>query len=252
MKPQFGNFSLFKSVSSSSLSPVQVNGQSPNGNLLNGSVSDFETSNGFGNGSVRPEKPLVWRDLKSGSSYREILSGILVAARTSMPLTKRAAVNFRWGVKLPPEGGTHGSKTPLPVLVVNKISLERVEEAKKVEPKKKDEEGKAGELEVLNGMCCWMRREMEELQKENRQMKQVLETMRSQPPRSRGCRDEREAVGKRALPSPTVEALGEFDKWRSKKSGGNGGVDENGNRGSKKLSEVESELQKAIKAASSP
>ena len=238
-------------MSSSSLSSVQVNGHLPNGNSSNGSVSDFETSNGLGNGSVGAEKPLVWSDLKRSSCYREILSGILVAARTSMPLTKRAVVNFRWGVKLPPESGTHGSKAPLPVLVVNKISLERVEEAKKVQDKKKDGEGKAGEMEVLKGMCSWMRREVEELQRENKQMKQMLESMRSQSPALRGRRDEREAAVKTALPSPPVEGLAEFDKWRSRKGGGNSGVTENGNKDSKKLSEVESELQKAIKAASS-
>lgn len=169
-----------------------------------------------------------------------------------MPLTKRAMVNFRWGVKLPPESNGNGSKTALPVLVVNKISVERVEEAKKLEDEKKRVEGsKDGELEVLKGMCSWMRREVEDLQRENREMKHILEGMKSQAPGSRARRDERESAGKRALPSPAFDGSNGFERWRSKKNGGSGGVEENGSKESKKLSEVESELQKAIKAASS-
>lgn len=164
-----------------------------------------------------------------------------------MPLTKRAVVNFRWGVNFPNDGSSQGSnsKTQLPVLVVNKVSLERVDEVKKVE------EAKTGDLELLKGMCSWMRREVEDLQRENRQMKQELEGMRLRVPASRGRGDEREVRGKRATPTPlpVAESLNEFERWRSKKG------EENEQRELKKssnrMSEVENELQKAIKAASS-
>ncbi|KMT11685.1 hypothetical protein BVRB_5g106220 [Beta vulgaris subsp. vulgaris] len=257
IKPQFGNFSLFKSVSSSSSSPISLNGCPQNGELSSGSVSEFEVMDGPVDGSGGRGKALEWRDLKRNSS---ILSGILVAARTSVPLTKRAVVNFRWGVSFPPESGVLEAKPQFPVLVMNKISLERVDEVRKEEDKKKRvEEAKAGDVELLKGMCSWMRREVEDLQRENREMKQILEVMRLKVPASRGRGEEREreVVGKKMMPLPSSEGSSEFERWRSKKGGGNGksDVEENGHRESKKsqsrMSEVENELQKAIKAASS-
>lgn len=218
-------------------------------------MSDFEVKDGSGGGSV---KSLVWGDLKRDSS---LLSGVLVAARTSMPLTNRAVVNFRWGVSFPPaESGVSEARPQFPVLLMNKISLERVDEVKrddnKEDERKRVEAAKAGDLELLKGMCSWMRREVEDLQRENREMRQALVGMRIKVPASRGRGEERdrEVIGKRMMPLPSTEGSSEFDRWRSKKGGENGG-EESGHRDSKKsqnrMSEVESELQKAIKAASS-
>ncbi|XP_021765501.1 uncharacterized protein LOC110730028 [Chenopodium quinoa] len=206
---------------------------------------------------------MVWGDLKKNSS---ILSGILVAARTSMPLTKRAMVNFRWGVSFPSAecgGGVSEAKPQFPMLLMNKISVERVDEVKrdKEDERKRVDEAKLGDFELLKGMCSWMGREVEDLKRENREMKQALEGMRGKVPvsRSRGEGREGDVVGKRMMPLPSIESSSGFDKWRSKKSGGNGNGngdgEENGHRESKKstsrMSEVENELQKAIKAASS-
>ncbi|KNA25876.1 hypothetical protein SOVF_002490 [Spinacia oleracea] len=254
IKPQLGNFSLFKSVSSDTSGSIKLGGGPRNGELSFGSASDFEVRDDGsvdGSGGTGQGKSLVWRDLKRNSS---LLSGILVAARTSMPLTNRAVVNFRWGVSFPSAecgGGVSEAKPQFPVLLMNKISLERVDGVKKdkEDERKKVEEAKAGDFELLKGMCSWMRREVVDLQRENREMKQALEGMRF---KAQGR--EKEVVGKRMMPLPSTETSGEFERWRSKKAGGNGNANANGSgeeKSTSKMSEVENELQKAIKAASS-
>ncbi|KAL2901460.1 Prolyl endopeptidase-like [Bienertia sinuspersici] len=255
IKPQFGNFSLFKSVSSSNSGSIKPDAVPQNGELSSGSVSEFDIRDGLGYGSIERVKGLTWSNLKRDAS---ILSGILVAARTSIPLTKKAVVNFRWGVSFPPESGVSKEpKAQFPVLVMNKVSLEKVGEVKKEESKKnKADEVKAGDVELLKGMCSWMRREVEDLQKENWEMKQTLEGMRLKVPVASKVRceeREREVAGKRVMPLPTNgDGSSEFDKWRSKKGGGNGnGNAEESKKSQSRMSEVENELQKAIKAASS-
>ncbi|XP_074300033.1 uncharacterized protein LOC141631022 [Silene latifolia] len=256
IKPQFGNFSLFKSVDSAGCGGIRVDGHGLNSGLGNGSVSDFVNGVDLGDGSGKLGNGSVLKGLKMETAKGGILSGIFVAARTSIPVAKRAVVNFRWGVDFPPENV--GSKAGFPVLVLNKVSLERVDEGK--EEKKRDEEAKAkaGDLEVLKGMCGWMRREVEDLRKENREMRVALEGLRLKPGslvKTRG--EERGKGGKKVVhsPPPSVEGVSEFDRWRSNKSGsgkgGNGigvgvGVGEECGNG---VSELENELQKAIKAA---
>ncbi|KAL9246922.1 hypothetical protein vseg_020400 [Gypsophila vaccaria] len=251
IKPQFGNFSLFKEVNSGGDGRARVGGAG----LGNGSVTDFGNGVDLGDGSRMGG---VLKGLSRETSKGGILSGIFVAARTSMPVAKRAVVNFRWGVDFPDEG--EGVKAGFPVLVMNKITLERVEGARKgvdEDEKRRIDEKKIGELELLKGMCGWMRREVEELHKENKEMRLALEGLRlnsGSATRSRG--NEREKTGKKAVnaPSQSAEGLSEFERWRSNKNvGGNGRGrgDEFGDKEvNKASSELENELQKAIKAAS--
>ncbi|RVX14464.1 hypothetical protein CK203_017225 [Vitis vinifera] len=111
----------------------------------------------------------VWK-MDSCGGKGGIWSGFAVTARTVLPVTKRVAVNCRWGVNFPEKG------TKLPFLTVDKVEIERVEEVKDVKVKsvKRD----SGDLELLKGMCFWMKRDLEVLEKENREMKQSLEEIR--------------------------------------------------------------------------
>ena len=161
------------------------------------------------------------------------MSGIFLAAKTCLPLAKRAVVNLRWGVNFPPE---QVGKTPLPILVVNKISLEKVD-AKKGEEGKTAGGTKWSELELLNGICGWMRREVEDLQRENREIKQSVEGLRPQGNNLRGRGKERDIGGKRAMSLP--ENLSNLHRSKG-----------DNRHGESKKSEVEIELEKAIKAAS--
>lgn len=199
--------------------------------------------NGHSNGS------LGWRDLRLDSCNKDgILNGIAVMARTGLPLTKQLAVKFRWGVNFPAD---FGKATKLPVLTVNKIGLERVDR-EDLTKKNSITESNVGEVEVLKSMCCWMRRDLELMQKENKEMKQLLEKIR--------LRDSESAENK-----SSAENSSKFEQWRSKKHGGqedapreskksfNRACDDTHKELKKPLrsSDVENELQRAIKAATS-
>ncbi|KAM1024227.1 hypothetical protein FF1_037496 [Malus domestica] len=270
IKPQFGNFSLKKSTFSD-----------PNFKQISGSSSDVgdhldsgsPLNGGFGNGLVS-EGSSVWQELRlepSGAKNGEfrdncgahsnseigsaaerslgwknggkdgLFSGIAVMARTVLPVTKSLVVNMRWGVNLPAKFG----KT-MPYLTVNKIGIERVEEVKIEE--EKSSETNVGDMELLKGMCFWMRRDLEVLEKENREMKQRLEDMKFGVSSKRFHTEKNDVVGKRLLP-PSSETSGGFEQWRNKKKV----REENAQMEQKKPTnhavDVESELQRAIKAA---
>lgn len=175
-----------------------------------------------------------------------------MSADTELPVTKRVKVNLRWGVNIPSD-----YEKQLPYLRVNKIKVERIDEV--VEEKGNQKQGilgDSGEFEMLKGMYSWMSRELNDLQKENREMRHTLEDMKSLQS-MRNYNGYAAATGggggggggKR--PVPVVENSDGFEQWRMKKSGGSG--EANGQRETKKnltSVDVESELQRAIKAAS--
>ncbi|XP_062073696.1 uncharacterized protein LOC133777948 [Humulus lupulus] len=273
-KPQFGNFSLRKTTFSN-----------PNGDRVSGSASvrDISLESGGLEDGFVPEGSSGWQELKlepcSGKngvvggdsnegksgvytnggverslSWKEpekdgIFSGIAVMAKTVLPVTKRVTMNMRWGVGLP---SNLGSK--LPCLTLNKIGIERVEEENEEEKnknKKKSDESNVSDLELLKGMCFWMKRDLELLEKENKEMKQSLEKMQFGAPGKhfRGGSDN----GGKIMQLPSGESTSEFEQWKKSKKTAK---EENGKRDSKKsstnqTSDLESELEKAIKAASS-
>lgn len=168
-----------------------------------------------------------------------IFKGISVMARTQMVVAKRVALNCRWNVNFPED-----FEKKKPFLKINKIGIERVDEAMKVEKKKN--EGNAGDSEVLKGMCLWMKRELDALQRENRQLKGELEEMKVVHLVKNSS-----AAGKNGM--PVVESpSGEFKQWRNKKSC-EGEENGNGKKEAKKNGarpgDLENELQRAIKAA---
>ncbi|KAK3183079.1 hypothetical protein Dsin_030365 [Dipteronia sinensis] len=282
-KPQFGNFSLHKTTSSSNPSPrisgshsVSAahlqSGSSSNSEFANGSVSTEASAwqdlklepcnasandNGFVNfnpsfyngvdssngiGFVK-DKAMVWRDGKKGG----FLTGISIKANTVLPVTKGVMVNLRWGVNFPAD-----SEVKFPYLTVNKIGIERVEKVEEVEKKKKKKnvESKEGDLELLKGMCFWMKRDLEVLEKENRDMKQCLQEMRMGVS-ARSYRGGSDSSGKKVSPSSS-ESFGDFERWRGRKNGdGNGQTELKKSVTVSQADDLESQLQKAIKAASS-
>lgn len=197
----------------------------------------------------------------SGFVNDSIFSGILVMARTELPVTKRLAVNLRWGVNVP---GDHGKQ--LPYLRVNKIGIERIDiDEVKDEKVVKEKKSGSGELEMLKGICSWMRSELDDLRMENREIKNRLEEVRLGNP-MRNNRSEEVRVGnhngngsyggsgggKKLVPVVEKGGGGGFEEW-SKKNGVVG--EENGRKELKKNGNLkidgESELQRAIMAASS-
>ncbi|KAK9201245.1 hypothetical protein WN944_016446 [Citrus x changshan-huyou] len=166
-KPQFGNFSLHKTTSSSNPNPAN---SGPH--LQSGSPSNIE----FANRSISDESS-GWQDLKleprSGNGNSSFFNGvdsirsdgigfvrtsllkdddkkggIAVKARTVLPVTKRVMMNLRWGVNLPAD-----SEVKMPCLTMNKIGIERVEKVEEVK-REKNFESDVGDLELLKGMLC--------------------------------------------------------------------------------------------------
>ncbi|KAL5862546.1 hypothetical protein ACOSQ3_000060 [Xanthoceras sorbifolium] len=277
-KPQLGNFSLRKTTSSSNPSPTisgshsvsgahLQSGSSSNSEFTNGLVSNEAsgwqdlklettnaTENGFANfnssfhngvdssngiGFVK-ERAMVWRDGKKGGFF----TGISVKANTELPVTKGVMLNLRWGVNFPAD-----SEVKLPYLTVNKIGIERVEKVEEVKKnKKKNVEGNAGDLELLKGMCFWMKRDLEALEKENRDMKQCLEEMRMGVS-ARSYRGGSDGSGKKIFPSSN-ESFGEVEMLRGRKKNGEGNGQTELKKSVSQANDLESQLQKAIKAAS--
>ncbi|KAH9748266.1 hypothetical protein KPL70_004972 [Citrus sinensis] len=153
-KPQFGNFSLHKTTSSSNPSPANYGPH-----LQSGSPSNIK----FANRSISDES-FGWQDLKleprsgngNGSFFNVVVSirsdGIgFVRDRTSLTLlsvTKKVMMNLRWGVNLLAD-----SEVKMPCLTVNKIGIERVEKVEEVK-REKNFESDVGDLELLTGMLC--------------------------------------------------------------------------------------------------
>ncbi|KAD5316869.1 hypothetical protein R6Q59_032091 [Mikania micrantha] len=230
-KPRLGSFSLRKSMSSTIPNPSKK---------LNGGGSDGgENSYGF----VPLDQPNIWKELRVESATKNsILSGILMAADTELPVTKRVKVNLRWGVSIPSE-----YEKQLPYLRINKIKVERIDDVKEENLNKKQGiDSDSGEFEMLKG---WMSRELNDLRNENREMKCALEEIKSW----RLLRNHNiySGGGKREV-VPVVKNSDGFEQWRMKKNGR--GSETKGQRETKNddgSTDVESELQKAIKAASS-
>ncbi|KAJ0052660.1 hypothetical protein Pint_03379 [Pistacia integerrima] len=291
-KPQFGHFSLHKTTSSANPNPRNLgsrsgsaanlqSGSPPNYHFASGSVVNealgwqdvklepcSTSENGFGNGvgsgdgiGFVKERVLEMKDGEGGGLF----GGISVKAKTLLPVTKGLKVNLRWGVNLPAN-----SEVRMPYLTVNKIGIERVEKVEEV--KKMNSESNVGDLELLKGMCFWMSRDLELLEKENRDMKQCLEDMRMGvsarsyrgvsdsigkkvfPSSSEGFSEARgfngfsDSTGKKVFPSSS-ESFGELER-RSRKNGEGNGKTE-AKKSVSQASDLESELQKAIMAAAS-
>ncbi|KAK8481481.1 hypothetical protein V6N13_097650 [Hibiscus sabdariffa] len=249
-KPQFGNFSFYKATSSKpnlrSYSrphhPVSAQSVSP-------SNSDFGT----------PDSASVWQDVKleprdgaddgigmERSLVRKdgkkawIFCGVAVRARTVFPVTKKAVVKLRWMLNLP-----SGVGSKMPYLTINKIGIEKPDEVMGV--KNKSVASNEGDLDLLKGMYSWIRKDLEMLENENREMKQCIEDMRHGVSARKASR-ENDGLARRAS-APSANNSNDLEQWRNKKIS----VEDNGGREGKqnanKMSEVHSELQKAIKAA---
>ncbi|XP_050233589.1 uncharacterized protein LOC126682081 [Mercurialis annua] len=257
-KPQLGHFSLHRKTAPNpnpnpnlNYATHFVNGWS---NLESGSQSNSEPGNGFAS-----DGSLGWQEVKlepltdvNGNSRvldgigvlsdrKKIggLSGVSVKARTVIPLSRRLMVNCRWDMNFP---GDLGIK--MPYLTVNKIGLERVEEGKEI--KEKTNEISRGDSELLKGMCFWMRRDLEILEKDNREMKQYVEETKSEV-LARNLRGGSNALGKNVGAASRYK-FEEFEQRRDKINGG-ANVQMELKKPGNIVTDLESELQRAIKAA---
>lgn len=244
-KPQFGHFSLHKTVLSDSYtntktvtnsSPLSVSPQIEKGCVPfpEGCSSGWQNLNlePFGHNNNNNVGVGVGVDPDAKNSEKCGLSPCVgVMARTVMPVTQGLLLNFRWGVSFP---GKSGLK--MPYLAVNKIGLERVEEMKKDEWNNDD--NCEGDLQVLKEM----KMDLENVEKENKEMKRLLNEMKM-------------GVSKGKVSKQKQKQKHSGESFQSLGSNKNGRKENEKKQEIKSqtqnivVSDFESELEKAIKAA---
>ncbi|CAH9068514.1 unnamed protein product [Cuscuta epithymum] len=187
-KPQFGDFCVKKSHSSSDL--VKNFGPASKSNVVvpddvfvnpttkvgyvGENVNFLDRKVGF----LAPESQL-------NGTVERLFSGTTVTARTTLPLKSRAVVDFRWGLRFPPESGDADGvlvgktgRTPsisfrnLPLLVMNKIIIKHVA---KVESKKDPASN-----EDVTAVCLKVQRQLELIQAENGLLRNALNDFRAE------------------------------------------------------------------------
>ncbi|KAG2325556.1 hypothetical protein Bca4012_040071 [Brassica carinata] len=246
-KPRFGDFSIKKSHSSSSSGFENLIGPA-NGEEEEDSSIEVVDSPGFRKVTVLPST--------SAGDIAGLLSGVEVAARTSLPVRGRAVVNFRWGVRVPTEIRRDFDPTAeisfrrFPFLVMDKIGIEHVEGCGGDERKSTSDPGRVPGLKTGDDVCLVL----EELRSENRQLKRAVEDLRgvmlsnvrplfSQATVDYGSHSKyREAERSNNNSNSNGRARGE--RWSSERT-----TSDYGGKKSKEEGDVAEELKKALKGA---
>ncbi|KAG8367943.1 hypothetical protein BUALT_Bualt16G0125200 [Buddleja alternifolia] len=178
-KPNFGDFSLKKSHSSTIVKDL---GEKLNDGVLSGENfvnNGYFKANGFFPAAVETKAATT------GVVVDRLIKGTEMSARTVFPLRDFAVVNFRWGIRVPPREAaagdemtvvvskgdrTAGNGIRLPLLVMNKIGIEHVA--------KGDSKGeKVGDK--LAETCLEVKKQLEVIQAENGLLSKALSDLRS-------------------------------------------------------------------------
>ncbi|KAJ0246716.1 Uncharacterized protein HA466_0172160 [Hirschfeldia incana] len=236
-KPQFGDFSIKKSHSSSSSSRFDSN--------LNGSVSEEDSSIEVVDSPAEGFEKVTLLPSVAGGDIAGLLSGVEVAARTSLPVRGRAVVNFRWGVRVPTEMRREFDLRRFPFLVMDKIGIEHVD-VKEVVNKPAGDSGGVD----LGKVCLFM----EELRSENRELKRAVEDLRGVMMLSNmstvdyGSHSSKQREAERSNgKSKNSNGRGRADRWSSERTT----ASDCGGKQSKEEGDVAEELKKALKGGAS-
>lgn len=248
-KPQFGDFSIKKSQSSSVFEKGARSLQKGNSAVSSdedGSVEVVETP--LVNGGSFYGKRITVLSQPTASAIARAFSGVEVAAKTKLPVKGRAVMNFRWGVRVPEEirSGRGGDSTAginfrkIPFLVMNKIGIEHVDgdDSKSKGATATKVSADLGNADVAD-VCFSFKRQLEVLQAENGLLKKAVDDLRQEM-----------SAGK--LIPPTMD----FNSGKYREIERDGFKNANGNkierRGNDKKSmegDVNEELKKALKGA---
>lgn len=174
-KPRFGDFSFKKSVGSAVILPPEKN------------IADMETDAS----AVWVETPGLKKVNGMGAAglgrgISDLLTGVEVSAKSVLPLKSKAAVRFRWGVRVPPELRTALAEDrnralslgKLPLLVMSKISIEYLAEDKR---KVKGDDVSKGANDVAEA-CMSVRKQLEAIQAENGMLRKAVDEIRGSIP----------------------------------------------------------------------
>ncbi|XP_057732484.1 uncharacterized protein LOC130947796 [Arachis stenosperma] len=201
-KPRFGDFSFKKSQSSifdkKGFAGGVVVGGGGAGSDDDGSIEVVDSPakvaaeiggfGGYGGGKV----PILGGGSQAAGAIAGMFSGMEVSARTTLPVRGRAALKFRWGVRVPAEMKVGEGKTTsgfafrnVPFLVMDKIGIEHmVDGGGGRGGNLRDVKGKGnGELSFPTSgdvaeACLTVKRQLEVLQAENGLLRNAVEDLR--------------------------------------------------------------------------
>ncbi|KAL0316873.1 UNVERIFIED_CONTAM: hypothetical protein Sradi_5565500 [Sesamum radiatum] len=181
-KPDFGDFSLKKSHSSVF---VKNSGEKSNGGVVG---EESFVNNGYFQGSgFLPAT--VESKAAAGLVLNGLVKGAELSARTAMPVRDFAMVNFRWGLRVPPQEAAadegdavvvgrrddRAGGIKLPLLVMNKIAIEHVSKANS----KGEKAGPTEKYDKLAEACLEVRKQLDVIQAENGLLSKALSELRS-------------------------------------------------------------------------
>lgn len=225
-KPRFGDFTFKKTQTSIFDGKPFCNAQ--NDVVVVDDTVQVETPS-FAGAKI----PVLDTNSRAAGAVAGMFSGVEVSARTTLPVRGRAAVKFRWGVRVPAEFKGDGAFQRIPFLVMDKIGVEHMMDCG---------EAKKGMVNAATGApasadvaeaCFAVKRQMEVLQTENGLLRNAVEDLR------------REIVGVRSGGS-------EFSKWKNpKKNDKKISSDYGGFSGKSTEVEVSEELKKALMGGAS-
>lgn len=170
-KPRFGDFTFKKTQSSifDGKGFGSLNTQNDAVELENGTV---ETP------LMESAKVSILGDGASGA-VAGMFSGVEVAARTTLPVRGRAAVKFRWGVRVPSEFKGNNAFQKIPFLVMDKIGVEHMMECGVSKEKvSAGEKSRVPASADVAEACFAVKRQMEVLQAENGLLRNAVEDLR--------------------------------------------------------------------------
>ncbi|KAI4300699.1 hypothetical protein L6164_034045 [Bauhinia variegata] len=252
-KPRFGDFT-FKKLQSSIFDKKVFKAQNGAASDDDGSIEVVDSPVNSGHASFSGKKlSILATDSPATGVITNMLSGMEVAARTTVPVRGRAVLNFRWGVRLPAELKSRDSATAgiafhkIPFLVMDKIGVEHVDGSDskgKGSSKKGTELGNANVAET----CLIVKRQLEVLQAENGLLRNAVEDLR------------REIAGGWSFGGSEFGKYREIERNGTKSS--NGKADRRNNEkkssdfnsipGKSMEADVNEELKKALKGATGP
>ncbi|KAL3534188.1 hypothetical protein ACH5RR_002649 [Cinchona calisaya] len=197
-KPKFGDFSIKKSHSSLGFVKKLES-------KLNGAAGKAEEApplvkhayfedNGLFSGAEKIGVLPAESAAAATGVVKNVMAGMAVNATTAFPLRSRAVLNFRWGLRYPVASAPDGvedavlvGKTDrtagisfknLPMLLMDKISIEHVAKQDKKDSKPRAGLNLAGSDDVA-GVCLDVKKQLEIIQAENGLLRKALHDLRS-------------------------------------------------------------------------
>ncbi|QCE05196.1 uncharacterized protein LOC114189607 [Vigna unguiculata] len=220
-KPRFGDFTFKKTQTSIFDGKPFCNAQ--NDVVIVDETVQVETPS-FAGAKI----PVLDTNSRAAGAVAGMFSGVEVSARTTLPVRGRAAVKFRWGVRVPTEFKGDGAFQRIPFLVMDKIGVEHMMECGEAKKGRADAATRAPASADVAEACFAVKRQMEVLQAENGLLRNAVEDLR------------REIVGVRSGGS-------EFNKWKNpKKNDKKTSSDYGGFSGKSTEVEASEELKKAL------